>query len=227
MQAWGDSSRFTRRETRREPTKSGVIGLLAAAQGRRRTDTVEDLLSLRFGVRVDQVGEVARDFQTAQQWETGKRMPLSYRYYLSDAVFVAGVEGPTGLISELAAVLQAPAFPVFLGRRSFPPSGGILLGVSDADLVTALKGHEWEASEWYRRKQLTAVTLRLVVDADVLSEEAQGETVRDVPRSFDPVRREYTWRSIVEVPGGVEVANDLGRVTSSAGPDYFGEVAAG
>ena len=227
MQAWGDSSRFTRRETRREPTKSGVIGLLAAAQGRRRTDPIEDLLALRFGVRVDQVGEVARDFQTAQQWETGRRMPLSYRYYLSDAVFVAGVEGPTGLISDLAAALQAPAFPAFLGRRSFPPSRGILLSVSEADLVTALTEHEWEASEWYRRKQPRAVALRLVVDADVLPGEAQGGTARDVPRSFDPVRREYTWRGIVEVGGGVEVTNDIGRVTASTEPDYFGEVAAG
>ena len=30
MQAWGDASRFTTRQTRTEPTKSGVLGLLAA-----------------------------------------------------------------------------------------------------------------------------------------------------------------------------------------------------
>ena len=227
MQAWGDSSRFTRRETRREPTKSGVIGLLAAAQGRRRTDPIEDLLALRFGVRVDQVGVADCDFHTAKHGRTGRPLPLSYRYYLSDAVFVAGVEGPAELVSGLTAALQAPAFPVFLGRRSFPPSRGILLGSSDDDLVTALTEHEWEASEWYRRKQPRTVALRLVVDADVLPGEAQFETVRDVPRSFDPVRRKYTSRGIVEVPGGVELANDLGRVTSSGGPDYFGEVAAG
>ena len=65
LQSWGDSSRFTTRATRREPTKSGVIGLLAAAQGRRRTDSIEDLLTLRFGVRTDQPGSVVRDFQTA------------------------------------------------------------------------------------------------------------------------------------------------------------------
>jgi CRISPR system Cascade subunit CasD len=226
MQAWGDSSRFTRRETRHEPTKSGVIGLLAAAQGRRRTDPIEDLLALRFGVRVDQVGELGRDFQTAQQWETGRRMPLSYRYFLSDAVFVAGVEGPTELLEALAGALKAPAFPVFLGRRSYPPSRPVLLGLSDTDLLNSLRTHRWEASDWYRRRQPRLVSLRLVLDADVLSASVASETIRDVPRSFDPARREYTWRDIVDLPEGVEMGNDLGRV-GSTGPDFFGEVAAG
>jgi len=34
LQSWGDSSRFATRGTRREPTKSGVIGMVAAALGR-------------------------------------------------------------------------------------------------------------------------------------------------------------------------------------------------
>jgi CRISPR system Cascade subunit CasD len=36
MMSWGDHSRFTIRDTRREPTKSAVIGLLCAALGRPR-----------------------------------------------------------------------------------------------------------------------------------------------------------------------------------------------
>ena len=31
LQSWGSSSRFTERGTEHEPTKSGVVGLLAAA----------------------------------------------------------------------------------------------------------------------------------------------------------------------------------------------------
>ena len=54
LQSWGDSSRFVRRETRNEPTKSGVIGMLASAQGRNREDSIEDLLGLSFGVRIEQ-----------------------------------------------------------------------------------------------------------------------------------------------------------------------------
>ena len=225
MQAWGASSRFTRRETRSEPTKSGVIGLLAAAQGRRRSDPIEDLLDLRFGVRVDQVGQLGRDFQTAQNWVTGRRMPLSSRYFLSDAVFVVGVEGRTDRVDTLASELKAPAFPMFLGRRSFPPSRDILCGVVATDVVTALRSHEWEAADWYRRKQPRELSLRLVVDADLLPDIEPHETVRDVPRSYDPVRREYVWRDVVEVPGGVAVVNPVGRAVDSSRPDYFNEVA--
>ena len=36
LQAWGSDSKFETRKTNREPTKSGVIGLLAAALGLRR-----------------------------------------------------------------------------------------------------------------------------------------------------------------------------------------------
>ncbi len=54
MQSWGGRSQFNRRDTLTEPTKSGLIGLLAAAQGRRRQDSIEDLLGLTFGVRTDQ-----------------------------------------------------------------------------------------------------------------------------------------------------------------------------
>lgn len=56
LQAWGVKSRFTIRATELAPTKSGIIGMLAAAVGRRRTDPIEDFLSLRFGVRKDQPG---------------------------------------------------------------------------------------------------------------------------------------------------------------------------
>ena len=39
LQAWGADSKFETRKTAREPTKSGVIGLLAAALGLRRDET--------------------------------------------------------------------------------------------------------------------------------------------------------------------------------------------
>src|ERR1700754_4151551 len=54
LQAWGSSSRFVRRTTESAPTKSGVIGMLASAQGLERTDEagLERLAALRFGVRI-------------------------------------------------------------------------------------------------------------------------------------------------------------------------------
>ncbi|NED86868.1 type I-E CRISPR-associated protein Cas5/CasD, partial [Streptomyces sp. SID11233] len=102
-QAWGTSSRFVRRSTERAPTKSGVIGLLAAAQGRERDADLSDLAALRFAVRLDQPGTRVRDFQTARHLDTDASMPVSERFYLSDAVFVAAVEGAADLVDELLA----------------------------------------------------------------------------------------------------------------------------
>lgn len=216
LQAWGDASRFVRRHTRTEPTKSGVIGLLAAAQGRRRTDPIEDLAALTFGVRVDQRGRMMRDFQTAiRRGRKNEPMPLSYRYYLADAVFVAGVEGDGELLRALDDAVRSPTFPLYLGRRACPPSDEpISLGVHETSLEEALRAQEWLARDWYRRQQGRTVHLELVADAP--PGVADVETTRDVPLSFDPVRREYGWRDVVRL-APVVVENRVGR----AQPDFM------
>lgn len=211
MQAWGDSSRFSRRLTRREPTRSGVLGMLAAAQGRRRTDPVEDLLTLRFGVRTDQPGRVLRDFQTARSLDGAATMPLSERYYITDGVFLAGVEGDDELIEGLADAVRSPRYPLYLGRRSCVPSRPVFAGVEQEDLEASLRDAKWQASDWFQRRQSRRsadVTYRCALSLDGPSS-APGradsvERVRDVPRSWDPRRREYEWREVthttVEVP---------------------------
>ncbi|MBO3129038.1 type I-E CRISPR-associated protein Cas5/CasD [Dermatophilus congolensis] len=203
LQSWGDSSRFTQRLTRSEPTKSGVVGLLAAAQGRRRSDPIEDLAHLLFGVRVDQPGRIVRDFHTAIRWQEPKRtsMPLSYRYYLADAVFVAGVSGDQNLLEGLNDALKNPSFPLYLGRRSCPLSGQVSLGVHDAELEEALRQVPWQASAWHRRRQGKEIDLPLYLDvgATTVTGDTVTEVVRDVPESFSPIRREYGWREVVRV----------------------------
>ena len=65
MQSWGTQSAFSRRDTGLDPSKSGVIGLLAAALGRPREASVADLAALQMGVRVDHEGVPHTDFHTA------------------------------------------------------------------------------------------------------------------------------------------------------------------
>lgn len=207
MQAWGSESRYTTRHTHAEPTKSGVLGLLAAAQGRRRTDPLEDLAELRFGVRVDQPGTLQRDFQTAIDWRTGKSQPLSYRFYLADAVFVAGVEGEPELLATLQAALHSPRFPLFLGRRSCPANHDVLIGMSDLELEQALREEKWHASAHHRRGRGKLVELLLYLDA--LSG-STGDSRRDLPVSFDPTHRQYGWRQI-DTPDPVVKPNEDGR----------------
>lgn len=229
LQAWGDDSRFTRRNTRVAPTKSGVLGLLAAAQGRRRVDPIEDLVQLRFGVRIDQPGQLLRDFQTAIRWTSPKReaMPLSYRYYLADAVFVAAVEGDDELMRGLDEAVRSPRFPLYLGRRSCPPARPVSMGVvADCDLEDALIHAPWQASRWHRRR-LPRGRVPLEVFADAHHDERHSsaiapDIVRDVPQSWDPCRREYTWRAVVTA-GPAEVENLDGRAVRNE-PDFFAEV---
>lgn len=134
MQSWGVSSRFTVRETGREPSKSGVVGLLAAALGRPRHASIADLAALRMGVRVDREGKVAMDYHTALDVvkADGKRPPypkhakftvVSRRYYLADAVFLVGLEGDDpALLRQLQAALRHPVWPLYLGRKAFVPA---------------------------------------------------------------------------------------------------------
>ncbi|WP_229117654.1 type I-E CRISPR-associated protein Cas5/CasD [Enemella evansiae] len=191
LQSWGDGSRFQYRNSRRAPTKSGVLGLLAAAQGRRRTDSIEDLLNLRFGVRVDQPGVVMTDYQTAHTRGPDKAPVVSYRQYLADAAFVAGVEAEPTVVETLAAAVRRPRFPLFLGRRSCPLSGRLFLGVRDGDLESGLADEGWVAAEWHRRRQPRRVDLPFYFDSP------QGrESVRDNPVSFSPARRQYEWRTV-------------------------------
>jgi CRISPR system Cascade subunit CasD len=216
LQSWGSSSRFVRRGTETAPTKSGVLGLLAAAQGRRRTDPLEDLAGLRFGVRIDQPGRLVRDFQTVRSLDGRQKMPLSYRFYLADAVFLAAVEGDPALLDVLADALRRPVYPLYLGRRSCPPAGPLLPKLVEGTVEHALDGEPWAAKAWYRRSSAVAsrseVRVETVIDCPPAS--AGAVTVRDHPISFDPERREYGWRTVrygsvlVHASGAQSVARD-------------------
>lgn len=205
LQSWGVSSRFVRRTTEAHPTKSGVLGLLAAAAGRRRTDPIEDLLGLQFGVRVDQPGRLVRDFQTAHSLDGTQAMPLSYRFYLADAAFLAVVEGDENLIDKLDDALHHPVFPLYLGRRSCPPAGQLTLGIRHAtSLVDVLTGEPWHASRWWQKTfPSPTVTLETIIDAPPGAPD--GLTLADMPISFDPERRLYGLRTVQR--GTVAVVN--------------------
>lgn len=203
MQSWGHESRYSRRTTGAEPSKSGVLGMLAAAQGRRRTDPVADLVELRFGVRSDQPGRVLEDFQTAHS-PTGKAMPLTHRQYLADAVFVAGLEGDRGFLEQLNAALHSPEYALFLGRRAFAPSEPVAIGIVDGSLQQALASYPWAASDWFRKREKERPYQALVsVDAKGWDPATPGtlqhtyeDRVQDVPISWDIKHREYAWRPV-------------------------------
>ncbi len=198
LQSWGTDSRFVRRGTDRAPSRSGVIGMLAAAKGLRRTDKLEDLLPLKIGVRTEQPGRVERDFQTARSRDGASAMPLSYRYYLADAVFAVAVEGPTPVLEGLREALRRPVFPIYLGRRSCPPAGKLDHGLHDGDIATVLEQLPWLASPAVQRA--AAATVELTIHRDCDPATPGGELVRDDPITFDPAHRQWGWRTVTHYP---------------------------
>ena len=98
MQSWGTTSRFDQRDTGKEPSKSGVIGLLAAALGidRETWSDLEPLTHMSMGVRHDRPGVPKRDYHTAGCAATDTIIKadgtqakdggvVSDRFYLADA----------------------------------------------------------------------------------------------------------------------------------------------
>lgn len=126
-------------------------------------------------------------------------MPPSERYYLADAVFLAGIEGDRPLLEGIDEALQHPAFPLYLGRRSCPPTHPVSLGLREATLLDALRAEPWLASPWFRKRHRGHVfDAELLLDQEVVPAEERGAArgSRDVPVSFDPRRRDYGFRQV-------------------------------
>jgi CRISPR system Cascade subunit CasD len=175
MQSWGVQSRFSVRDTGLEPSQSGVVGLLCAALGRRRQQSVEDLAGLRMGVRVDQEGVLARDFQTAMNvLKAGggiKDTEPSARYYLADARFLVGLAGDDlDLLRRLHAALRDPRWPLYLGRKAFVPGEPIWLSdglCSNGTLQEVLESYPWLGCDPRRRPDQVRLVLEDPGGADV------------------------------------------------------------
>ncbi|WP_078905606.1 MULTISPECIES: type I-E CRISPR-associated protein Cas5/CasD [Streptomyces] len=200
LQSWGAAARFARRTTESAPTKSGVIGLLAAAKGIQRGDDewLAPLAALRFAVRIDQPGTRLRDFQTAHHADTDKAMPLSERFYLADAVFVAALEGDHDLLADLHTALKAPVYPPFLGRRSCPPAHPVELGLHpNSGLHEALSTEPWQASRWYARRQSNKPTVPLAALYETSADDLAADLTRDQPVSFAAEHRRHALRATV------------------------------
>lgn len=133
LQSWGAQGAFNVRDTRPEPTKSGVTGLLAAALGLPRGAPLDELTALRMGVRADVPGTLLRDYHvvsdfrgtplpqagvsakgTQRSTAPAKYTHVTSRYYLQDALFVVALEAGPSCCTGLSRLCGH--------RASFSPS---------------------------------------------------------------------------------------------------------
>lgn len=192
LQAWGADSRFDVRRTNREPTKSGVIGLIASALGLRRDAPLDELNRLYFGVRVDREGVLLRDLHTVRKDKNTSYMTT--RYYLSDAVFLIGLHSDDeALMQRLEHAVRNPSHPLFLGRRSCPPEGRVCLGLRQMPLEEALKS---EPSLIPPKPSKPGEPQRARI---VLDDPHGTARLNDLPVSFSPYNRQYAYRAAREM----------------------------
>lgn len=143
------------------PALSMLTGLVANALGWDRSETARhDRLQerLRIGTRLEQSGSRLTDFQTAQlgandkgwtTWGTPEERRggaasydsphLRYRDYHADLVACVVLrlepadESPT--LDDIAAALDRPQRPLFIGRKPCLPTGRLMAGWVHADTV--------------------------------------------------------------------------------------------
>jgi len=199
MQSWGTTSRFDQRDTGKEPSKSGVVGLLAAALGidREKWTDLEPLTHLSMGVRHDRSGVPKRDYQTAGCATTdtvikadgtpSKDGVVSHRFYLADAAFLVALEGDDReLLNKAHNKLKDPTWPLALGRKSYLPAEPIWIkeGIQEAPLLDTLKSYPWIGT---LRRWEEKPPEQLLVSLD--SEDGSGVLKMDQPLSSFAERR--------------------------------------
>ena len=154
LQSWGGHTFEDYRPSNLFPTRSGLIGLLAACLGIDRRDSrkQKDLSdSFRYAVRVDETSNrfhKITDFHTVLKarrvsGKAGDDPVVSRREYLCDASFTVAIKFSANAkfnSQEIATSLQKPIFTPFLGRRSCPLSVPLLHSIIKADsLIKALE----------------------------------------------------------------------------------------
>lgn len=165
LQSWGASSKFQFRETNAFPTKSAIIGLVAAALGIDKHDPSEidhlaPIASLRFtAVRLPKRDPATRltDFHTiggGYDKDASAREKMSIprkasgapfgtvitrRSYLMDAAFAAILEGSSDTLERVSAALLDPVWGVWFGRKTCIPAAP-LTPILAVDRESALAG---------------------------------------------------------------------------------------
>ena len=180
LASWGDIAVGETRPSALTPTKSAILGLLAAALGIRRPNTADneaDRMALEsahaaltngygLAVKMECLGLPLSDYHTVQVPSSGKgknRMVfatrrdelgrlsrhdlntiLSRREYRQESYCAIALWARAGAPHGLEALrdaLVAPAFPLYLGRKSCPPALPLAPAVISApDVESALAG---------------------------------------------------------------------------------------
>lgn len=195
-QSWAGGGTGFVKDTASFPLRSGVVGIVAAALGLARTDTRVDQLhhACRVSSRVLRRGVVRVEYQNIRDWHVddvkapGKNPGLSglsemssidnprqvWRSYIVDAAFQTvlevGAQSPFSADRVLQA-LRAPAYPLYLGRRScrlsYPLVGStdeVLEAESPVDVFGPVSAHVVAMRDAEAQRYADSKTMNALLD---------------------------------------------------------------
>lgn len=167
MTSWGEIAVGEMRHSDIKPSKSALIGLLAAALGltREQDDKQQELANrYRFGIKMLSAGHGMRDYHTTQAPDSvGKYhyrtrrdelvagrnrlgTVLSTREYRADSQAIIALStnpGAAWKLAQLSDALKRPRFHLYLGRKSCPLSAPLNPQILQAECFRdALDGYK-------------------------------------------------------------------------------------
>ncbi|AHI12231.1 type I-E CRISPR-associated protein Cas5/CasD [Lactobacillus helveticus] len=202
LQSYGNQASFNQRTSDNYPSKSAVIGIIAAALGYRRDDArILQLNNLLFAVRIEQSGNMMTEFQTVeyQKSSTKTARKLTYREFIQDAVFMVAIGSDNDHeIEKIVSALKHPKFQLYLGRRSNPPAGPLMIETYDEENpLQVLEKLSWQAEPWYQKRLRAPKFLtRIIADAE-LNPENNITMIKDKVGSFNQKNRYYQYRPVI------------------------------
>lgn len=174
LASWGEQAVGGERPSNDHPSRSAMLGLLAAALGIKRKEEDKHLelaKQCRFGFKLYSPGWVIRDFHTSQVPSTMSKIHhlhtrrdelnspklntiLSSREYRQDTFTVVALwfeEDGEFTLEQIKAALKSPSFHLYLGRKSCPLSLPLSPVIQQAETMKqALDSYQID-------KQLTAM----------------------------------------------------------------------
>jgi len=166
LAAWGEQAVGQERDASPQPSRSAILGLVAASLGLRRKQESEQgklVQSLGLGIKLCAHGLGMRDFHTAQRAKSIARAKhlhprrdelahdnidtvISYRAYRQDSAAVVALwllhDDDCFDLEAIALAMERPVFNLYLGRKSCPLALPLAPQVRAApDLRKALDSH--------------------------------------------------------------------------------------
>lgn len=201
LQSYGNEAKFNRRTSYYYPSKSAVIGMIAASLGyKRESNQIDNLKKLKFAIRIDQPAQTLTDFQVVEYHKSPTTLTkkVTYRNYLQDAVYIVAISSDDDMIiDQIKYALKHPKFQIYLGRKANVPAG--ILKINDFKNMNpydVLVNLPWQASAWYQKKHnVEKYSAEIIADADLMNH-SQTELVKDEVGSFNRNQRYHIYRAI-------------------------------